>query len=206
LFHVHREEPAGARLVGLGNAIPKLRLREPALAGNRTAGIGLLRQGLADWQATGAVSHRPIHLAMLGEALARDGQVAAGLAALDEALALAARTGERFLEAELHRLRGEALLDGAAGDPSAREAADGCFRRALEVAHRQAARGLALRAAVSRARRDLDRSQSGEAVRTLADVLGAFDEGFDTRDLAEARAVLDEHYARERRAVQPRSP
>jgi predicted ATPase len=159
-----------------------------ALAGDRAAGIALLRQGLTDWQATGAVSHRPIHLALLGEALARDGQAAAGVAAIDEALALAARTGERFLEAELHRLRGEAVL---AGGPQAWPAAAADFDRAIEVARRQGARALELRAATSRARLDLRHGDAEASLAALRDLAGWFTEGFDTPDMAAARAVLD---------------
>src|SRR5262249_2976722 len=74
--------------------------------GRLDEGIGQLREGLAGWQATGALSHRPYHLALLAEALGRAGRAKEGLSALDEALALSSATGERFWEAELHRLQG----------------------------------------------------------------------------------------------------
>jgi predicted ATPase len=151
-------------------------------------GIGQMRQGLDGWQATGALSHRPYQLALLADALARQGRARDGLAALGEALAMATATGERFLEAELHRLEGELLLrDG--GDVGAAEA---CFEQALGVARRQSARALELRAALSLGR--LYRRQGrGDAARSLlAEVHGWFAEGFETRDLQEAGALLRE--------------
>src|SRR5262249_5270041 len=81
-----------------------------ARRGRTEEGVGELRQGLADWQATGALSHRPYHLALLAEALAGEGRLKEGLTFLDEALALCSATGEGFHTAELHRLRGSLLL------------------------------------------------------------------------------------------------
>jgi predicted ATPase len=152
-------------------------------------GIAVMQQGLADWQATGAVSHRPYHLGLLGEALARFGRAAEGIAAIDEALALAMATGERFLEADLHRLRGDALLASDPDDGAAWSAAYPCFRQAIELAHRQGARMLELRASVSWARLDRRRGPADEATRTLRDILAGFTEGFATHDLAEAKVL-----------------
>src|SRR5947199_6842595 len=84
--------------------------------GDRAAGIGQMRRGLADWRATGALSHRAFHLALLAEALGRGGQTGEGLVLLAEALALAQSSGECFHEAELHRLRGALLSRQGAGD------------------------------------------------------------------------------------------
>jgi len=103
---------------------------------------------------------------------------------VDRALALAGRTGERLFEAELHRLRGEFLL---AEDVAAGADAEACFRRAAATARRQGAAALELRAATSLARL----GRAADARPLLADVYGRFTEGFDTPDLADARAVLD---------------
>jgi predicted ATPase len=147
-------------------------------------GIALMRVGLADWRATGALSHRSCHLALLARALAAAGQLAEGLAVSDESLALTAETGERFLEAEAHRLRGEIV-----GDPAAAEA---CFHQALTVARSQQARSLELRAAVSLTRLYRRQGRCAEARPLLATVFNGFTEGFDTPDLREARTLLDE--------------
>jgi DNA-binding winged helix-turn-helix (wHTH) protein/predicted ATPase len=147
-----------------------------AEAGDRAGGLAMLRDGLDAWQATGSITYRTYFLALLAEVLIRDGQTAAALATLDEALGLVGPTGERLFEAELHRLRGEALRSAAHPD------AEGCFRQALAVARRQGARSLELRAAVSLAR-------LGDRL-PLADILANFPEGFDTADVKEARAVL----------------
>src|SRR5262249_19042633 len=139
------------------------------------------------WRATGALSHRPYHLALLARALATAGVPAEGLIAVDEALALAASTGERFLEAELHRLRGEIFVAQARRD----ERGVG-FRRAVEVARAQDARGLELRAATSFIRLHRRTEREAEAQAQLTATCGWFTEGFDTPDLRDARKLLEE--------------
>jgi predicted ATPase len=163
-----------------------------AQQGRAGAGIEQMRQGLAGWQATGALSHRPYQLALLGEALAREGQAADGLAALEEALAVAAASGERFLEAELHRLRGELLLARVEASPSAWDEAEAGFRRALDVARAQQARALELRAVLSLGRLYRRQGRPAEARPLLAETYGWFTEGFDTPDVRDARALLEE--------------
>jgi predicted ATPase len=120
----------------------------------------------------------------LARALAAAGVGAEALAASDESLALAAETGERFLEAEAHRLRGEIVTDPAT--------AEACFRRALDIARQQGSRSLELRAAVSLTRLARQRGCHAEVRPLLAAAFAAFTEGFDTPDLREARALLDE--------------
>jgi predicted ATPase len=154
----------------------------------QAAGIGEMRRGLDGWRATGAVSHRPFHLGLLAEALLGDGRAEEAVAALDEALPLSAATGERFWEAELHRLRGESVL--ARGGAGEEVAAEESFRRALGLAREQRARSLELRAAVSLSRHCRGPGLADEARQTLADVCGWFTEGFDTPDLQAARAAL----------------
>jgi predicted ATPase len=160
--------------------------------GRMDEGIDLMRQGLADWQATGALSHRPFHLALLAEALGRGARVEEGLAALDEALALADRTEERFWEAELCRLQGGLCAARAETEPSRRGDAEAWFRRALDVAGRQAAPSLALRAAMSWARLNRQPRRLAEPGERLAQAYAGFTEGFDTLDLQEAKALLEE--------------
>jgi TOMM system kinase/cyclase fusion protein len=152
-------------------------------------GIAQLQQGLAAWRATGAEALRPYYLALLAEALERDGQVEEGLQLLAEALAVANDTGECRWNAELHRLRGEFLL----ARPAAQHAeAETCFRQALAIARRQQAKSWELRAALSLSRLWQQQGKRAEAQQLLAEIYGWFSEGFDTADLQEAKALLDE--------------
>jgi predicted ATPase len=162
-----------------------------AMQGPADEGISQIRQGLADWQATGALSHRPFHLALLAEALGREGEVRAGLTALDEAQDLCTASGECFLGAELHRLRGELLLAGAKTDPSEWDAADACFRQALAVARAQQAKSLELRAVTSLARLYRQQGRKAEARPLLAETYAWFTEGFDLPDLQDAKTLLE---------------
>ena len=112
-----------------------------------------------------------------------------GLAVLAEAQALVEKTGERYYEAELQRLKGELLLAQSPDDPAEAEA---CFHNALEIARRQHAKSLELRTAMSLARLWQRQGKEGDARQLLNDVFVWFTEGFDTADLREARALLDE--------------
>jgi predicted ATPase len=147
-----------------------------------------IRQGLSDWAATGGGTHRPYHLALLAEALGEAGQIEQGLGALAEALALVQRTGEGFHGAELHRLRGEFLLRQGADD--AYREAETCFLQALALARSQRARSLELRAAMSLASLYQQQGRPAEARPMLAECYDWFNEGFDTPDLREAKALL----------------
>jgi predicted ATPase len=163
-----------------------------AAQGQVDKGISQMRQGLADWQATGALSHRPYHLALLAEALRKEGRTQESLTAVAEALATATATGERFWEAELHRLQGELLLTRAETEPSAHTEAEACFRQALAVARRQQAKSLELRAVMSLGRLYRQQRRQAEARPLLAETYGWFTEGFTTPDLQEAKALLEE--------------
>ncbi|HMB02148.1 MAG TPA: hypothetical protein VKP69_00230, partial [Isosphaeraceae bacterium] len=157
-----------------------------------SAGLTQLRQGLAGWQATGAGAHCPYQLALLAEALGQAGQAEEGLTALGEALALVYRGGEHYYEAELHRLRGELLLLRPAAESSVQSEVEACFRQALDVARRQQAKSLELRAAMSLSRLYRQQGRQAEARPLLAATYGWFTEGFDTLDLQEAKALLDD--------------
>jgi predicted ATPase len=158
-----------------------------ATVDRRRAGEGLaeIRAGLERLDATGVQLRRPYYLTLLADACARAGSVAEGLAVVARAL----RGVERWWEAETHRVRGELLLAQSAGNRGEGEA---CFARALEIARRQGARSLELRAATSLARLWGEDRRRGEARDLLAPVYGWFGEGFDTPDLRDARALLDE--------------
>lgn len=150
-------------------------------------GITVLRQGLEAWQATGSVTYQTYYLSLLAEVLGQQGQTDEGLKVLDDALALAERTGEHFVHAELHRLQGE-LLMRSAGE---RTLAEACFHKAMTVARRQQARSLELRAAVSLARLLQVQNRQAEARPILATCYAWFTEGFETHDLREARTLLE---------------
>jgi predicted ATPase len=130
----------------------------------------------------------PHFLALLAEAYGKAGQAEEGLSVLAEALALAHSSGERYYEAEMHRLRGELLL--MQGEAEAE--AEACFSRAIEVARRQQAKSWELRATVSLCRLWQEQGRIDEARQMLAEIYGWFTEGFDRPDLQEARALLEE--------------
>jgi predicted ATPase len=150
--------------------------------------VARIRRGLADYGTTGAHLFVPYFLSLLARACLRIGEPHEGLRVIGEALERARTTGERLWEAELFRLQGELRL--AASPDDVAEARD-CFRSAIEIARRQAARSWELRAASSLARLLVAEGQRDEAGRTLAGVYNWFTEGFDTADLREAKALLD---------------
>jgi predicted ATPase len=161
------------------------------LAGNGQpeTGIGRMREGLGAYWATGAACWSPYLLALAAEAHGKVAEIAQALDLLAEALARAERTGERWYEAELHRRRGELLLALPEPDPAE---AESCFERALAVAGEQSAKMWELHAAASLARLWRDRGERARARDLLAPIYGWFTEGFDTPNLKEAKALLDE--------------
>lgn len=158
--------------------------------GHADDGIATIRRGMAATQETGSEQLRSYFLGLLADACVSAGRVAEGLAGVTEALAAAARTGERFYEAELYRLRGE--LARLIADPGpARPSAEESLLKALEIAREQGAKALELRAALSLGRLWRAHGREADARRMVAEVHGAFTEGLDTVDLREARAFLD---------------
>jgi adenylate cyclase len=160
-----------------------------AQKGEATSGTALIRDGLAASEAAGSRLFTPLFLALAAEALALAGKIEEGLAALDDALAKAAVSGERGWDAEINRLRGE--LNGRLPYPDPATAED-AFRTALAIAREQGTRGYELRAATSLARQWGKQGRRGEARELLAPLYGSFTEGFDTADLKEAKRLLDE--------------
>jgi predicted ATPase len=140
-------------------------------------------------EAMGVQQHTPGYLGLLAGLYIGLSNFAEALKLLDEALTRVDRLEERWLEADLRRLKGEALL-GCSPDCVAE--AEGCYQQALAVARDQGARLWELRAATSLARLWRDQGRRTEAYDLLAPVYGWFTEGFDTADLESAKALLDE--------------
>src|SRR3990172_11917413 len=172
-------------------------LRGGALAeqGQGEEGIAQMRQGLAAWRATGAELVRPYFLALLAEASGKVGQVEEGLTVLAEAVSVVNKSGERFYEAEIYRLKGEIALMQAVGaglKPTPTEEAETCFRQAVDIARQKSAKSLELRAVMSLSRLLQKQRKQEEARQILAEIYGWFTEGFDTADLKEAKTLLEE--------------
>lgn len=150
-------------------------------------GIEQTRRGLVAWQATGSGLARTYYLALLAEVYLRIGELETGFSTLGEAFAAADQRDERWWEAELHRLQGELLL--TQGEDTKAEAS---FHRAIEVARRQQAKSLELRAVMSLSRLWQKQRNVEEARGLLAETYGWFTEGFDTPDLQAAQALLQQ--------------
>jgi predicted ATPase len=161
-----------------------------AMQGQHEEGIAQMHQGLAAIRTAGHVVGDARRLARLAEAYGAGGQTADGLRLLAEALAHVERTGERYYEAEVYRVKGELLLRQAVPDAPQAEA---CFQQALVVARRQQARSWELRVAMSLGRLWQQQGKRTEARELLAPIYSWFTEGFDTPDLQEAKALLEEY-------------
>jgi predicted ATPase len=159
-----------------------------AQQGQVQAGIEQIHQGLRAFRASGAELLRPYYLALLAEAHNVIGQPEAGLTALAEALTLVDKTGERWSEPELYRLKGEFLLERSLDNATEAEV---CFHHALDIARNQQAKSWELRAATSLARLWQQQGKRQEAHDLLAPVYTWFTEGFDTADLKDAKVLLD---------------
>jgi tetratricopeptide (TPR) repeat protein len=157
--------------------------------------LGRLEQGIAEMEVAAedcrrlGVASRHYRTALLAEAYARMGRREEALGMLNVLQAAVERTGEKREQAEMLRLTGEVLLMGGGG---ATEEAERCFRAALEVARAQEARWWELRATVSLARLLASQGRRDEARAVLAEIYSWFTEGFDTADLKDAKALLEE--------------
>jgi predicted ATPase len=160
-----------------------------AAQGDLEAGAAAVEESLAALQTAGFNVRRSYYLALMAEICGWSGRLEAGQNAIAEGFAFADESGERWWEADLHRLKGELLL---ARSTENRAEAELCFHRALEAARQQSAKAFELRAATSLARLWRDQSQRAQARDLLAPVYGWFTEGFDTADLKDARALLGE--------------
>jgi len=176
-------------------------------------GVAQIQQGL---EAHAVELNRTVYLAWLARGYGGAGQVDDGLAAVAEALRLVDKNDERIYEAELYRIKGELTLQqsraslGQVQDkspasqnklevsntqhltPSTQAEAEACFLKAIEIAQRQQAKSLELRATMSLARLWQSQGKHAEARQRLSEIYGWFTEGFDTKDLQEAQALLEE--------------
>jgi class 3 adenylate cyclase/tetratricopeptide (TPR) repeat protein len=182
----------GFRFYGVQGSI----LRGWALAeqGQTEEGIAQICHGLAAYDA-GTETFRVENLALLAAAYGKAGQAEEGLAALAEALTVADKTGERFYEAELYRIKGELTLAQSSVQrlaSSVQKEAEEYFLKAIEIARRQQAKSLELRAVMSLSRLWQKQGKKAEARQMLAEIYGWFTEGFDTKDLQQAKALLEE--------------
>jgi predicted ATPase len=160
-----------------------------ALQGEGEMGLAQLHQGLAAVLALRQTLAQLLCLILLAEAAGHAGQVEEGLHLLAEALAAFEASGRGDLLAEAYRLKGKLLLRQVTLDVAQAEA---CFQQALAIARRQQAKSWELRAAMSLSRLWQRQGKRGEARQLLAPVYSWFTEGFDTADLQEAKALLDE--------------
>jgi class 3 adenylate cyclase len=160
-----------------------------ALDGDLEGGIARMRTHMSQLKAGGSEYITDRGLSFIATALGRAGRYEEGLAAIDEAFLFTDRTGQQYYQAELHRLKGELLLGhDAANAPAAEQS----FHSALDISRMQRAKSWELRASTSLARmlRDLNRRE--EARPLLAEIYGSFTEGFETADLRDAKALLQE--------------
>jgi len=167
--------------------------------------IERIHEGIATLQAMGARLWQPLALSQLAEAYRKIGQSEEGLTMLAEALAMVHQNEGRFYEAELYRLKGELTLaqskvqslksevtDPRPLIPDPQAEAEACFQKAIEIARRQQAKSLELRATMSLSRLWQQQGKQEEAHKLLSDIYGWFTEGLDTKDLQEAKALLAE--------------
>jgi class 3 adenylate cyclase/predicted ATPase len=159
-----------------------------ALTGKTSTAVHMLASGITAWRSMGAMLYVPLYLSHLARAYAELGQFDHASRCIGEALTAIETNKERWCEAEVNRLAGEIALMSPERDATKAEA---YFERALSVAPEQQAKSWELRASMSLARLWRDQGKVSEARELLAPVYGWFTEGFDTRDLKEAKALLE---------------
>jgi tetratricopeptide (TPR) repeat protein len=160
-----------------------------AMTGDLAGGIERMRRHVGEYRAAGAEWAAEYFLALMAIVLARSGQHDEALRIIGDSLSIIEKTGERFFEAEVHRIKGELLF---AQDPSNAAPAESSFRTAIEISRRQRGKSFELRATLSLAGLLRDTGRREEARAMLAEIYNWFTEGFDTADLKDAKALLDE--------------
>jgi predicted ATPase len=160
----------------------------------REAGLVQLQERLAALPATGAEIWGPLFLGAVAQASAQGGQAEEGLRVIVEALAMVEKNEERWNEAELYRLKGQLTLQSQVESDKSKveEEAEAYFQKAIEIARRQQAKSLELRAVTSLSRLWQSQGKKQEAHALLSEIYGWFTEGFDTKDLQETKALLAE--------------
>jgi predicted ATPase len=160
-----------------------------SIAGDATKAVRALTSGISAWQSTGGTLFAPTQLCCLAVTYAKLGQFDDARRTIGEAVTATQASKETWFEAEVYRVAGEITLLSPERDAAKAEA---CFQRSLAVAREQQAKSWELRASTSLARLWRDQGKMQEARELLAPVYEWFTEGFDTRDLKDARALLDE--------------
>jgi predicted ATPase len=160
-----------------------------ALTGEASDAVGIFTAAIPVWRSTGSRIYLPVWLSLLVRAYGELGQFDEAWSHIGEAMTLVETAKETWYEPEVHRIAGEIALVSPERDIARAEA---YFERALEVARAQQAKSWELRAATSMARLWREQGKRDEARELLAPVYGWFTEGFDTLDLKEAKALLDE--------------
>ena len=195
--------------VVLGQLLRSWALSQP---GQEEKQIAQFKHALSTWQAMGSALGHPNQLALLAELHQQAGQAEAGLGLVETALHEVRRTGERWYEAELYRLKGELLLaqevksqkskgtrtpqstvrspESGVANPQAQAEAEACFQQALTIARQQDAKSWELRAAVSLSKLWHQQGKTTEARQLLEEIYSWFTEGFETKDLQEAEVLL----------------
>jgi len=189
------EHVEAAIALGTGHEFPRFVTQGSILGGyllisqqQRDKGVELIRNALLAQRLRGPEREQSYFDSLVGEAYGIIGHTEEGLTT-GETLARVQTTGERFYEAELHRIKGELLLGQTTTDEREAEA---YFQNAIKVARGQSAKSLELRAAMSLSRLWQRKGKTAEARQLLAEIYGWFTEGFDTADLKEAKALLKE--------------
>jgi predicted ATPase len=159
------------------------------LTGKPLDAVQMISSGLMAWRSTGTTLLKPLWLSYLAAAHAELGQLDEAWRCIGEAMTMIETTKERWFEAEINRIAGDIALKSPQPDAAKAEA---YFDRALAIARAQQAKSWELRAVMSMARLWRDQGKRDEARDLLAPVYGWFTEGFDTLDLKEAKALLDE--------------
>ena len=163
--------------------------------GDGEAGIAQIREGLAMSEAAGTRNLGPYFRALLAEAYQQTGHPEEGLPFLAEAVAEIDESDGRQYEAEIYRLQGELTLQKfkvQGSEFNGQDEAEESFRKAIDVAQKQSAKSWELRAATSLARLWQQQGKTAEARQLLSEIYNWFTEGFDTKDLTEAKALLEE--------------
>jgi len=188
---------AGSTRIGFRIMLARANLsRAWALAerGQTKHAVDLAREGIRLHREVGEIAWLPFYLSLTAEILGKDNQASAGLDILTEAFEMAERRGEYFPLEELYRVKGDLILQAVEDMTEAVvvDEAESCFRQALDLARGKQTKSFELRAAMSLARLWQQQGKQGEAHELLSEVYNWFTEGFGTKDLQEAKALLEE--------------
>ena len=167
-----------------------------AVQGQHAQGIAQLGEGLSAYQTTGAIALQVHWLSALAEVHGKASQVEEGLAVLTDALDLAEKNDdERWFDAELYRIKGELIWQRSRDkghNAKVEEEVETCFLQAIEIAQRQGAKSWHLRAATSLSLLWQQQNKKAKALSLLQEIYDQFTEGFDTADVKEAKALLED--------------